>query len=287
MKQRVLSALVITAIGVTVVIIGGIVLDIVLLLLATVGLFEFYGAFSKKGHSPIKLFGLIYIAMFAFMLHFNCESIMDLVVKTKRFGQINLFTPLFLISSMLLLSFVVFRFEKHNIVDIAITVFGGFYVVMLLSYFDKLRFISKDGGLILFFVALCGAVMTDTFALFVGKAFGKKKLIPSVSPKKTVAGSVGGFLGSIIIITIAGFVFCFCDIYTELAVYHYPILGAITGVTAHVGDLVASAIKRYADVRDFGKLIPGHGGILDRIDSYIFTVPVVYYYLIIIGIGGV
>lgn len=287
MKQRVISALVITAVGVTVVIIGGIVLDIVLLLLAAVGLFEFYGAFSKKGHSPLKLFGLIYIVLFAFMLHLNSDSIMELVIKTKSFGQINLFTPIFLFSSMVLLAVVVFRFEKYNIVDVAITVFGGFYVVMLLSYFDKLRYVSKDGGVYLFFIALGGAVMTDTFALFVGKAFGKKKLIPSVSPKKTVAGSVGGFLGSIIIISIAGAVFCFAGIYTELAIYHYPIIGAIVGVTAQIGDLVASSIKRYAGVKDFGKIIPGHGGILDRVDSYIFTIPVVYYYLLIFGIGGV
>ena len=287
MKQRVLSALVISAIGITVVIIGGIVLDIVLLLLATVGLFEFYSAFSKKGYSPFKIFGLVYVAIFALMLFLNGNSYMEIFVNTKKFGQINLFTPIFLLSTMVLLSMLVFSFEKHNVIDAAVTIFGGFYVVMLISYIDKLRYISKDGGLYLLLFAIGGAVMTDTFALFVGKAFGKKKLIPSVSPKKTVAGSVGGFLGSVIIITVAGAILYFTGVYKELAIYHYPVLGAIAGVTAQIGDLVASAIKRFTGVKDFGKLIPGHGGILDRIDSYIFTVPVVYYYLLIFGIGGV
>ena len=115
----------------------------------------------------------------------------------------------------------------------------------------------------------------------------KRKLLPSVSPKKTVAGSVGGFLGNIILITIIGAVLIYSDTYTGMALYHYIILGALIGIVAQVGDLVASAIKRYAGVKDFGKIIPGHGGILDRIDSYIFTVPVVYYYLLLFGIGGV
>lgn len=287
MKQRVLSALVISAIGVSVIIIGGIVLDIVLLLLATVGLFEFYSAFSKKGYSPFKIFSLVYIVIFALMLFFNGKSYMEIFVNTKKFGQINLFTPIFLLSTMVLLALLVFRFEKNNVLDAAITIFGGFYVVMLLSYFDKLRYISEDGGICLLFIAIGGAVMTDTFALFVGKAFGKKKLIPSVSPKKTVAGSIGGFLGSVIIISIAGAILYFTGFYTELAIYHYPVLGGITGITAQIGDLVASSIKRFTGVKDFGKLIPGHGGILDRVDSYIFSVPVVYYYLLIFGIGGV
>lgn len=285
MKQRVISALIIAVIGVSAVVIGGIVLDVLLLAIATIGLYEFYGAFAKKGHSPIKIFGLVYIAFFALMLFLDGESYMTVLVDTKAHGTINLFPPIFIISLMALLAVIVFQFEKYNIVDIAITLFGGFYVVLLLSYFVRLRDLS--GGIYLFFIALVGAVATDTFAFFVGKKFGKRKLLPSVSPKKTVAGSVGGFLGNIILITIIGAVLIYSDTYTGMALYHYIILGALIGIVAQVGDLVASAIKRYAGVKDFGKIIPGHGGILDRIDSYIFTVPVVYYYLLLFGIGGV
>ena len=284
MKQRVISALVISAIGIVAVVLGGIVLDIFLLLIAIVGLYEFYGAFEKKGHSPIKLYGLVFLAFFVLMLY-NGGSFMEIIITSKRYGVINIFPPLFIISLLLLLVTVVFRFEKHNIIDVAITLFGGFYVVTLLSFFVKVRDLS--GGTCLFFITLGGAVATDTFAFFVGKKFGKRKLIPSVSPKKTVAGSVGAFVGNTTLLTIVGVILYFTGVYTKMPLYHYPILGALIALTAQIGDLSASAIKRYAGVKDFGKLIPGHGGILDRIDSYIFTFPVVYYYLLLFGIGGV
>lgn len=285
MKQRVISALIISAIAIIAIILGGIVFDIAILLIATIGLFEFYGAFAKKGHSPIRIFGLVYVGLLALMIFLDSRSYLSILLETKSHGIIDLFPPIFILQLLLLLSFVVFKFEKYTPFDVAITIFGGFYVVALLSYFINLRNLS--GGVYLFFIPLGGAIATDTFALFVGKKFGKKKLIPAVSPNKTVAGSVGGFFGNIILVTIAGVVLVFAGFYTAMPIYHYPILGAIIGVTAQIGDLVASSIKRYTGIKDFGKLIPGHGGILDRIDSYIFTIPVVYYYLLLFGIGGV
>lgn len=285
MKQRVISALVISIIGITAVVIGGIVLDILLLLLAVVGLYEFYGAFEKKGHSPVKIYGFIYIAIFALMLFLDGDSFMSIILETEAFGTLNIFPIIFILSFLLLLSVIVVKFEKYNIVDISITLFGGFYVVVLLSYFVRLRDLS--GGIYLFFIAIAGAVATDTFAFFVGKKFGKKKLLPAVSPKKTVAGCIGGFVGNIILISVAGIILTLTNTYTGIAVYHYPIIAVIISLVAQIGDLTASSIKRYTGVKDFGKLIPGHGGILDRIDSYIFAVPVVYYYLILFGIGGV
>ena len=280
MKQRVISALVISAFAIVAILCGGYVFDILIVALAAIGLFEFYNAFEKKGHSPVKIFGLVYIGLLVLMLFvLDGSSYMSIMYK-----GINLFPPIFILHFLLLLSFGVFRFKKYNAVDMAITVFGGFYVVGLLSYFAELRNLS--GGEFLFFIPLGGAIATDTFALFIGKKFGKRKLIPSVSPNKTVAGSVGGFCCNIILVTVAGVVLVFADFYTGMPIYHYPILGAIIGVTAQIGDLTASAIKRYTGIKDFGKLIPGHGGILDRIDSYIFTIPVVYYYLLLFGIGG-
>ena len=280
MKQRVISALVISALAIVAILCGGYVFDIVILALATIGLFEFYNAFEKKGHSPLKFFGLVYIGLLVLMLFvINDSSYMSIY-----FRGVNLFPPIFILHFLLLLSFVVFRFKKYNAIDVAITILGGFYVVGLISYFANLRNLS--GGVYLFFIPLGGAIATDTFALFIGKKFGKRKLIPSVSPNKTVAGSVGGFSCNIILVTVAGIILVFADFYTGMPIYHYPILGAIIGITAQIGDLVASSIKRYTGIKDFGKIIPGHGGILDRIDSYIFTIPVVYYYLLLFGIGG-
>ncbi len=285
MKQRLISGIVVAAVAVTAIIIGGYVLDILIILFGGIGVFEFYNAFSKRGYTPVKSFGFVYIALLVLMMYFDGDSYLSIVVHIKGRGPVNLFPPVFLLAVLVLLSLLVFFHEKYNAADAAITVFGGFYVVFLISYFGKLR--ELNGGVYLFFLALVGAVATDTFAYFIGKAIGKKKLIEAISPHKTVAGSVAGLTGNIVVLTIYGLVLWYTGAYRGLSLYHYPIIGVITGIVSQVGDLAASAIKRYAGIKDFGKIIPGHGGILDRIDSYLFAIPVVYYYLIFCGIGGV
>lgn len=284
MKQRLISGIIVAAVAVTAIIIGGYVLDILILLFAGIGIVEFYNAFSKRGFSPIKSFGFIFIALLILMMYFDGNSYLSIIVNIKTRGPVNLFPPIFLISMMVLLALLVFRHESFNAADAAITVCGGFYVVFFISYFVKLR--DLDGGVYLFFLALIGAVATDTFAYFIGRKFGKRKLLEAISPHKTIAGSIGGFVGNIVILTVYGLILWYSGAYRGLAIFHYPILGAITGIVSQIGDLVASAIKRYAGIKDFGKIIPGHGGILDRIDSYLFAIPVVYCYLLFIGMGG-
>ena len=284
MKQRLISGIIVAAVAVTAIIIGGYVLDILIILFAGIGLFEFYDAFSKRGFAPVKAFSAVYLALLVLMMYLKSDSFFSILIHTKRLGEVNLFPPIFFIAMLILLAKLVFQHEKYNAVDASITVFGGFYVVFFISYFSKIR--AFEGGVYLFFLALVGAVATDTFAYFIGKAIGKRKLIEAISPKKTVAGSVGGFVGNIVVLTIYGVVLWYTGAYRGLALYQYPIIGAVTGVVSQIGDLTASAIKRYAGIKDFGKIIPGHGGILDRIDSYLFAIPVVYYYLLFCGIGG-
>lgn len=284
MKQRLISGLIVAAVAICAIVIGGYLFEILVLLFAGIGIYEFYSAFSKKGYSPIKAAGILFLALLALMIYFRSESIFSINVNVWKIGRINIFTPIFLIGILFMLSLLVFKHEKYNAADAAITLFGGFYVVFLISYFFKLRILN--GGIYLFFLALIGAVATDTFAYFIGKAIGKRKLIEAISPKKTVAGSVGGFVCNIIIITVYGLVLYYTGVYKGLGIYHYPIIGAITGIISQIGDLSASAIKRYVGIKDFGKLLPGHGGILDRIDSYLFAIPIVYYYLLFCGIGG-
>lgn len=113
------------------------------------------------------------------------------------------------------------------------------------------------------------AFATDTCAYFAGYAFGKHKLIPKVSPKKTIEGSIGGILGSTLICLAFGY-------YFNIDLKVIVILGFLGSIVAQVGDLFASSIKRYVGIKDYGKLIPGHGGILDRFDSVILVAPFVY-----------
>ena len=125
--------------------------------------------------------------------------------------------------------------------------------------------------------------MTDTTAYYAGKFLGKHKLCPRVSPKKTIEGSIGGLLGATIFCGLLGVVTT--HYINSIPLYHFFIIGALCGVFSQFGDLVASTVKRYVDIKDYGNLIPGHGGILDRFDSILFSGVVVFYYLtFIIGI---
>lgn len=116
--------------------------------------------------------------------------------------------------------------------------------------------------------------MTDTFAYFTGRFFGNHKLIPSISPKKTVEGAIGGIIGSIVGCVIFALLFP----QSNVSLYLGVVIGLLGSLVAQIGDLVASAIKRNCYIKDFGKIIPGHGGILDRFDSILFVSPFIYFF---------
>jgi phosphatidate cytidylyltransferase len=113
--------------------------------------------------------------------------------------------------------------------------------------------------------------MTDTSAYFTGLNFGKNKLAPQISPKKTIEGALGGIIGSIIIVLIYGS-------YLAINIKERILLGVLLSIASQLGDLVESSFKRDAQIKDSGDIIPGHGGILDRFDSLLFTLPLTYYY---------
>lgn len=134
MKQRVISGVVVAAIAVAAILIGGYVLDILVLLFGGIGIFEFYNAFSKRGYAPIKLFGILYIVLLALMMYFDGDSYLSIMIEAKAFGRVNLFPPIFLLGMLILLALLVFRHEAYNAADAAITVFGG----ILCSVSDQL-----------------------------------------------------------------------------------------------------------------------------------------------------
>lgn len=147
------------------------------------------------------------------------------------------------------------------------------YVGGFLSYAVLLR--GLDQGMEWTLLALIAVMATDTTAFLVGRAIGKTPLAPNISPGKTREGAAAGFLGAIAATTGAALVMGL-----GVIIWEALILGAIVGVMAQLGDLVESRIKRNAEVKDSGWLIPGHGGILDRIDSIVFALPAVYYFVI-------
>lgn len=196
------------------------------------------------------------------------------VVKYAREGIL-----LFLISMILmLLIFYVFAFPKFSIKDIALTIFTIFYVPVMFSFVYLLREQRGHFGQYIVWLIFISSWGCDTSAYFFGLLLGKHKLIKQVSPNKTIEGSVAGVIGSVIIGIIYVVVLnLFTNINFVLSIKRVSIACALGAVFSQIGDLTASCIKREYNIKDYGNIIPGHGGVLDRFDSVIFTAPIIYF----------
>ena len=163
-------------------------------------------------------------------------------------------------------------------------VMAGFFGGLILPYFllSLWRIFAMEGGQFLVLLPLVAAWGSDTCALFAGMAFGKHKLAPVVSPKKTVEGAIGGVVGATALMMLVVFLM---NRYTSLDI-HYAgaaVMGAAGAVIGQIGDLSFSIIKRQTGIKDYGHIFPGHGGVLDRFDSVIFVAPVVELVLRVLG----
>ncbi len=167
-----------------------------------------------------------------------------------------------------------FNIEERKLEDGMVTMVGIFYVVFFSFHITLID--QMAGYSILVWLVFITAFGTDIFAYFAGVTLGKHKLCPKISPKKSIEGSIGGILGSTILSAVFALVFC-----KELLV-HCIVIGILCGIISQFGDLTASIFKRKMGIKDYGNLIPGHGGIMDRFDSVMFTGPVIYYYILLI-----
>jgi len=233
------------------------------LFLSLAGLFEFYRAVSKK-ILPVHIFGFLATILYVSLLGFKIE-----------FEYYQIVTMIFLLLSF---SFIVFMHRSININDVCATVVGFFYITAMLGNIYLIRE-SEYGEYIVWLVFIC-AFCSDTGAYFTGSAIGKHKLTPVLSPKKTYEGAFGGILFTAIV---AGFYgYCMYEIWhigEENLFLLYAVLGAVGSVFAQIGDLAASSIKRFVGIKDYGKIMPGHGGVLDRFDSVLFTSPLIYIFI--------
>lgn len=243
---------------------GGIFFLLLVNLIILLGLREFYVLMKAKGYQPFEALG--YFCSLAISWY------------AWHMGAV---VPLILTASLLAIMIrEIFRREmSQSLGHMAVTVFGIMYVGWLGSHLILLRQLPETlaldqniGARLVFLVALL-TWATDTAAYLFGVSLGRHKLIPRISPNKTVEGAVGGLIG-------AGLVGWWLthDVVPFMTPLSGTILGLFVGVMAQLGDLVESLIKRDAGIKDTAELIPGHGGVLDRFDSMLFTAPVVYYY---------
>lgn len=186
---------------------------------------------------------------------------------------IRIFWMTALVTVVYLFAVIVFRFGKVNMGSIALVGMTSFYIIGAFSSIVLLRDMTDSTGLFnvgkyIYLIPFIFGWVTDTFAYFAGRLFGKHKLIPTVSPKKTVEGAIGGILFCAIATWLYGFIVGQCfDVKPNYAAL--IVTGLVVSVVSMIGDLVMSAIKREYGIKDYGKLLPGHGGILDRFDSSI------------------
>jgi len=235
--------------------------------------FEFYQIMAASKVPPLTYFGLIWTLLFILSPHFNYDFL----------------APLLLTSAVVLpLIWLLLRPQKERaFIGWAWTIAGILYVGWLLSYFVALRNIDPvnlEVGRNWVFFALFTTFGSDIAAFFTGRALGRHRLAPRISPGKTWEGAIAGVLGAIIISLLFTLPMLFSlpnPLYLQNFRYCQAILlGLLVSVFGQLGDLAESLLKRNMGVKDSGKLLPGHGGFLDRIDSVVFAGIVVYYYVI-------
>lgn len=265
--KRILSGIILFPIFAIVLIFGNkYLVDVFISVVAIMSLHEFYKAFKGKAE-PIQWPGYVTAVLICFIHLIPNEYILPSI------------TLIILLNVLVLFTQVVATTLKRNITDIAISLMGICYIVFFLMFAPLIRD-SLENGKILIWYVFFAAWGTDIFAYFIGKKFGKHKFT-EISPNKSIEGCVAGLFGSIIMCLVYTFA---CNSIWGVNISYLYIFGIsiFLSVISQIGDLSASAVKRHCGIKDFSNLIPGHGGLLDRIDSVIFILPFAYFLLSII-----
>ena len=263
MKTRVISALAMVPL-LLIFYFGGYWLMALALIISVIALKEFYHGFENMDVHPNLKIGYCGIAV--------------LYIMNAYMYYMGDFNNIFLIAWLVLVimagSVYMFDIEKVRPVDAMATSQGLIYVVFFAFHaglVDQLNVYSNMKWLI-----LLTAFGSDICAYFAGMLLGRHKLCPTLSPKKTIEGAIGGVIGSVALCALFGY------FVMKPLLIHCIVIGLIGSPISMLGDLTASAYKRTMGIKDYGDLIPGHGGIMDRFDSVLFTAPFVYYYIVIV-----
>ncbi len=259
-KTRLLSGVILVILAILFIHIGGPLLLIVCGVISLIGLFELYRVFQIEKAPP----GIVgYLAVIVYYLNLQFRFMPDILLLAMAL-------------IIALMCTFVFQYPKWHAHQIMAGFFGVFYVGVMISCVYLTRMIPDGGRYLVWLIFLC-SWGCDTCAYCVGMLFGKHKMSPKLSPKKSVEGAFGGVIGAAILTMIFALIFQKQLRATPAEVAVMMGISAAGALISMVGDLSASAIKRNFEIKDYGKLIPGHGGILDRFDSVIFTAPIIYY----------
>ncbi len=258
MKTRVISAAVMIPIVVLAIIFGGIVFEALVLLISVAGVYEMTSALKKADIKPLYILNYLFAVVASVAVYFGGD---DLLFKS------------FVLFAVLACCLCV-AVPKFDVKSAIATVFVMLYPTVMIAIVS----VTEQYGRVYIIAGILASVITDTAAYFAGRAFGKRKLCPDISPNKTVAGAVGGALATLVLLSLGGILY---NVFKNGSIgpveaVAWIILAALCGIFAQFGDLFASLVKRFCGIKDYSNLIPGHGGILDRTDSVVFTVLLVY-----------
>ncbi len=271
MKQRIITAVLLLPLAVVVLIFSHtVVLPIVAAIFAAVGVFEMLGCIGVRKYPSVTVPSVLVSAAVVFSARYG-------VLAAERSSYVlALFATLAFVYIFYLMCVAVVSKGTKTIGDMALAAVMTLYITVGFTSLIVLRDVrsgENDIGAWLFTLVLVGAWIPDSAAYFVGRAFGKHKLIPDVSPKKTVEGAIGGVIFGGIAFVVTGFIASravgFEPHYLQLA-----LAGLVVAVVSIFGDLIASLVKRQYGIKDYGKIFPGHGGVMDRFDSIIAIAPV-------------
>lgn len=267
MKQRILTASILIILAAPILIFSDtIVLNIAVAVISAIGIYELLSATKYVQNHTLTVISIIYAAAVPFLFLLPGES---------RYGA---FIGVIFVFVVVLFMLLMFKNKKYRIEHISVAFLMANIIPMFLSSLYVLRrmpetmIVDARMGFVFMLMPIACVIITDTFALFTGMLIGKHKLAPSVSPKKTVEGAIGGAVFGVLTFVAAGII-SEKVIGVDVNLTLFAAAGLLTSVIGQFGDLFMSVIKRHCDLKDFGNLMPGHGGILDRFDSLIFAAP--------------
>lgn len=260
MKQRIITGVIIAIAVILVLLSPETVVHAAVCIATLYGLFEMYKALNLHNNIPLLVVNFLFAA----------------TIFAYKWIPMEVYAPI--VFSYVVLVFVMMLISGNTIhfSDVALSSFMLIYIVFTMVHLVLIRYMPY--GCYLIFLVILGACGTDSFAYFVGVLTGKHKLCPTISPKKTIEGAIGGVSGAIICFAGFGLVMQFC-FKINVNYLNLVILAIVSGVLSEIGDLAASMIKRQYDIKDYGHILPGHGGIMDRLDSIIVIAPLVYYFV--------
>lgn len=280
MLVRITSGIIGAAILVAILLLPPYALALTVLAAGIIGLFEFAKAMKQKNIQidlVVSSIAAVAIIGKSYGNTLSKELFPGLTQFFDKFFAMEYLNALLFVVIVYFFCRIIFENGRFRMEDMAYTLLGIIYIPFLLAFAVSTRNLNR--GFEYLWLILIGAMVTDIFAYFSGVFLGKTKIIPHISPKKTVEGSIGGALGCMLTMTLYGAVVINRSGMVPIPLFHFAILGLLCGIVSQLGDWAASAIKRTTGIKDFGKIIPGHGGIMDRADSLLFVAPLIYFYV--------